>query len=49
VERWYGILLRTLKTLRDLRRYTPAVIVQNVGQVNVGGQQMNVSQSDSSD
>ena len=39
--------LRVLRQLRDLRRYTPPVIVNNGGQVNVaanGGQQVNVTQ-----
>jgi hypothetical protein len=43
VDRFNRILLRTLRALRDLRRYTPAVIVRNAGQVNVGGQQVNVA------
>jgi hypothetical protein len=43
VERWHGIYLRTLKALRDQRRYAPTVIVQQAGQVNVGGQQVNVA------
>jgi hypothetical protein len=37
--------MRTLRQMRDLRRYTPPVIVNNGGQVNVaagGGQQVNV-------
>jgi hypothetical protein len=42
VDRFNRVFLRTLRALRDLRRYTPAVIVQNAGQVNVGGQQVNV-------
>jgi hypothetical protein len=42
VERWHGAFLRTLKALRDLRRYAPTVIVRSAGQVNVGGQQVNV-------
>jgi hypothetical protein len=42
-ERYNRIYLRTLRALRDLRRYTPAVIVQNAGQVNVAGQQVNVA------
>jgi hypothetical protein len=41
-ERFNRIFLRTLRALRDLRRYAPAVIVQNAGQVNVAGQQVNV-------
>ena len=36
------IALRTLQALRDLRLYAPPVIVQNAGQVNVAGQQVNV-------
>jgi hypothetical protein len=38
--------MRTLRQMRDLRRYAPPVIVNNGGQVNVatgGGQQVNVS------
>jgi len=42
-DRFNRIFLRTLRALRDLRRYTPAVIVQNAGQVNVGGQQVNLA------
>jgi hypothetical protein len=43
IDRFNKIFLRTLRALRDLRRYAPAVIVQNAGQVNVGGQQVNVA------
>jgi hypothetical protein len=35
------IFLRTLRQLRDLRRYT--VVIQNPGQVNIGAQQVNVT------
>ena len=38
--------LRVLRQLRDLRRYSPVVIQNNGGQVNVaanGGQQVNVA------
>ena len=45
VDRFNKIFLRTLRQLRDLRRYSRPVIVQNAGQVNVGGQQVNVNQS----
>jgi hypothetical protein len=38
--------LRTLRQLRDLRRYTPSVIVNNGGQVNVANQQVNVTRKD---
>jgi hypothetical protein len=43
MDRFNRIFLRTLRALRDLRRYTGSVIVQNAGQVNVGGQQVNVA------
>ena len=43
VDRFNRIFLRTLRALRDLRRYARPVIVQNAGQVNVGGQQVNVA------
>jgi hypothetical protein len=36
--------LRVLRQLRDLRRYAP-VVIQNAQQVNVGNQQLNVSQT----
>jgi len=45
-ERWGRVFIRAVRALRDLRRYTNAVIVNNQGgQVNVasdGGQQVNV-------
>ena len=45
-ERWDRVFIRAVRALRDLRRYSPAVIVNNQGgQVNVasdGGQQTNV-------
>jgi hypothetical protein len=44
-DRFQRMFLRTLRQMRDLRRYSPPVIVQNAGQVNIasnGGQQMNV-------
>lgn len=37
--------LRVLRQLRDLRRYSPVVIQNNGGQVNVGNQQVNVNKS----
>jgi len=42
-DRFNRIFLRTLRALRDLRRYSPTVIVQHAGQVNVGQQQVNVT------
>jgi hypothetical protein len=38
VDRYNRIYLRTLRALHDLRRRPPAVVVQNVGQMNVGEQ-----------
>jgi hypothetical protein len=43
VDRFNRMFLRPLRALRDLRRYSTPVIVQNAGQVNVGGQQVNVA------
>jgi hypothetical protein len=44
VERFNRLFLRTLRALRDYRRYTgPPVLVQHAGQVNVAQQQVNVS------
>jgi hypothetical protein len=45
VDRWQRMFLRTVRALRDLRRYQPQVIVQNAGQVNIGSQQVNVAQN----
>jgi hypothetical protein len=42
VERIQRMWARTLKALQDQRR-VPGVVVRNAGQVNVGGQQVNVS------
>jgi hypothetical protein len=39
VDRFNRIFLRTLRALRDLRRFANTVIVQNGGQVNVAQQQ----------
>jgi hypothetical protein len=43
LERFHGIFLRTLRALCALRKVPPAVVVQNAGQVNIGGQQVNVN------
>jgi hypothetical protein len=43
VDRFNRLFLRTLRSLRDLRRYASSVVVQNAGQVNVGAQQLNVA------
>lgn len=42
-DRYNRMFLRTLRQMRDLRRYAPPVIVNNGGQVNVASQQVNVS------
>lgn len=42
-DRFNRLFLRTLRALRDLRRYAGPVIVQQAGQVNVGAQQVNVA------
>lgn len=48
VDRFNRLFLRTLRALRDLRRYTPpSVFVQQAGQINVGQQQVNLSAGDS--
>jgi hypothetical protein len=44
-DRFNRMFLRTLRQMRDLRRYGTPVVIQNAGQVNVaanGGQQVNV-------
>ncbi|MDQ3648900.1 MAG: hypothetical protein M3458_01215 [Acidobacteriota bacterium] len=44
-DRWNRIYMRTLRNLRDLRRYMPQVTITNAQQVNIaadGGQQVNV-------
>jgi hypothetical protein len=46
-ERWHRTFMRTLRQLRDLRRYTP-VMINNANQVNIagdGGQQINVNKN----
>lgn len=42
-DRFNRLFLRTLRALRDLRRYAGPVIVQRAAQVNVGAQQVNVA------
>jgi hypothetical protein len=45
-DRFNKMFLRTLRALRDLRRYTPAtVMVQNAAQINVGSQQVNMAEA----
>ena len=45
-DRWNRIYMRTLRNLRDLRRYSMPVTINNPQQVNIaadGGQQVNVN------
>ena len=42
-DRFQRMFLRSLRALRDLRRYSPQVTIDNRGgQVNIGEQQVNV-------
>lgn len=46
VDRWHRMYMRTIRQLRDLRRYSP-VTINNAGQVNIaadGGQQVNLTE-----
>ncbi len=43
-DRFNRLFLRTLRQLRDLRRYVPAVTIQNAAQVNIANQQVNAAQ-----
>lgn len=45
-ERFNRIFLRTLRALRDLRRYSPTVTIQSAAQVNIGAQQVNAALSE---
>lgn len=43
VDRFHRLFLRSLRALRDLRRHAPQLVVENAGQVNLGG--LNLSQA----
>lgn len=48
-DRWNRIYMRTLRNLRDLRRYSVPVTINNPQQVNIaadGGQQVNVTRKE---
>lgn len=45
-ERFHRMYLRTIRAMRDYRRYNGPVVVQSAAQVNVGGQQVNVVASE---
>lgn len=50
VDRFNRLIMRTVRTLKDLRRTPSAVVVQQADQINVARQQVNVSrQSDAGD
>jgi hypothetical protein len=40
-DRHNKTFLRTLRAFRDLRRFSPSIVINNANQVNVGGQQVN--------
>lgn len=44
-DSFHKTAIRTLRTLRDLRRYAPSVSIQRAGQVNIGERQVNLSGS----
>lgn len=49
-DRWQRMYFRAIRSLRDWRRYTPQVTINNPNQVNIatdGGQQINVNKTDS--
>ena len=46
VGRFNGLFARTLRALRDLPRYAPRVVVQDVGQLNLAQAQVNVAQAE---
>jgi hypothetical protein len=46
VDRWNRLFTRTLRALRDLRRYAPPVVVQHANQVNLAQAQLNVGQAE---
>lgn len=44
IERFHRLFLRTLRALRDLRRWNVNVNINNPGQVNIGQKQVNTAQ-----
>jgi hypothetical protein len=42
-ESFHRSAMRTLRSLRDLRRYVPAVSIRNAGQVNISEKQVNLT------
>lgn len=41
-DRFHRMAMRSLRALRDLRRYAPTVSIQSAGQVNIGEKQVNL-------
>jgi len=41
-DRFHRMFIRTRRALRDLRRYSRAINIQNTGQVNIGEKQVNL-------
>lgn len=48
-DRFQRMFTRTLRALRDLRRYAPHVTIHHAGQVNIGEQQVNVSSTNNAE
>ena len=48
-DRFHRTFLRTLRALRDLRRYSPTIRVHNEGQMNIAAQQFNTTSHPVSD
>ena len=47
-DRFHRAFLRSVRALRDLRRYGPAVVVQGSAQINVAERQVNVNRTSGS-
>lgn len=42
-DRFHRMAMRTLRALRDVRQYSPAVTIRTAGQVNISDKQLNVA------
>lgn len=45
-DRFHRMAVRTLRALRDVRRYSPAVSIRSAGQVNIGETRVNVGRTE---
>ena len=45
-DRFQRMFMRTLRALRDLRRYAPNITIHNQGQLNIGENQLNQAGSE---